>query len=134
LLVRNPEAVRPWQHVLSPLSGYLALAQALCESADFARAWNFGPAADDELPVRAVVERVGELWPGGVAWRADEREHPRENPTLRLDSTKARTELGWEPLLGLDDGLRLTAEWFRAYRAGEDMRGATLGQIEAARA
>jgi CDP-glucose 4,6-dehydratase len=129
LLLRNPDAVRPWQHVLSPLSGYLALAQALCESADFARAWNFGPAAGDELPVREVVERVGGLWPGGIAWRADEREHPRENSSLRLDSTRAHTELGWEPLLGLDEGLRLTAEWFRAYRDGADMRAVTLGQL-----
>jgi CDP-glucose 4,6-dehydratase len=129
LLVRNPEAVRPWQHALSPLSGYLALAQALCESHDVARAWNFGPAADDALPVRALLERVCELWPGGIDWRVDEREHPRENPALRLDSTCAGTGLGWQPLLGLEDGLRLTVEWFRAYAAGEDMRAVTLGQL-----
>jgi CDP-glucose 4,6-dehydratase len=129
LLIRNPDAVRPWQHVLSPLSGYLVLAQALCESRDVARAWNFGPAAQDALPVRLLLERVGELWPGGIEWRVDEREHPRENPALRLDSTRARTELGWQPLLGLEDGLRLTVEWFRAYRDGEDVRAVTLGQL-----
>jgi CDP-glucose 4,6-dehydratase len=134
LLLRNPGAVRPWQHVLSPLSGYLALSQALCESDGFARAWNFGPATYDELPVREVVERVGELWPGGIAWRTDEREHPRENPALRLDSTRARKELGWEPLFGLEDGLGMTAEWFRGYRDGKDVRVVTLGQIEAAAA
>jgi CDP-glucose 4,6-dehydratase len=132
LLVRNPEAVRPWQHVLSPLSGYLLLAQRLCESERFARAWNFGPVIDDALPVRALLERVGELWPGGIEWRVDEGEHSRENPALRLDSTRAHTELAWEPLLGLDDGLRLTAEWFRAYRDSEEMRTVTLGQIEVA--
>jgi CDP-glucose 4,6-dehydratase len=131
LLVRNPEAVRPWQHVLSPLSGYLVLAQALCECQDVARAWNFGPAADDALPVRALLERVCELWPEPVDWRMDEREHPRENPVLRLDSGRARTELGWEPLVGLEDGLRLTVDWFRAHAAGEEMRAVTLGQIEA---
>jgi CDP-glucose 4,6-dehydratase len=129
LLVRNPEAVRPWQHVLSPLSGYLALAQALCESDRFARAWNFGPAIDDALPVRALLERIGGLWPGGIEWRRDGGEHPRENPALRLDSARARAELGWEPLLSLEDGLRLTAEWFRAYRDGEDVRAVTLEQL-----
>ena len=132
LLVRNPEAVRPWQHVLSPLSGYLLLAQRLCESERFARAWNFGPAIDEALPVRALLEWVGELWPAGIEWRVDEGEHPRENPALRLDSTQAHTELGWEPLLGLGDGLMLTAEWVRAYRDGEELRAVTLGQIEAA--
>jgi CDP-glucose 4,6-dehydratase len=129
LLVRNPDAVRPWQHVLSPLSGYLVLAQALCESQALARAWNFGPAADEALPVRALLDRVGELWPGGIEWRVDEGEHPRENPVLRLDSARARAELEWEPLLGLEDGLRLTVEWFRAYARGEDMRAVTLGQL-----
>lgn len=129
LLVRNPEAVRPWQHVLSPLSGYLALAQALCESERFARAWNFGPAIDEALSVRALLERLGELWPEGIQWRADEREHPRENPALRLDSGRARAELGWEPLLSLEDGLRLTVEWFRAYRDGQDVRALTRGQL-----
>jgi CDP-glucose 4,6-dehydratase len=131
LLVRNPEAVRPWQHVLSPLSGYLALAQALCESPEYARAWNFGPDEQDALPVRELVERVAELWPAPLDWRADEREHPRENPALRLDSTHARTELGWEPLLGLEQGLAMTVEWFRAYRDGEDVRAVTLRQIKA---
>jgi CDP-glucose 4,6-dehydratase len=129
LLIRNPDAVRPWQHVLSPLSGYLALAQALCESEEFARAWNFGPAAEDSLPVRALLGRVCELWPGGIEWLVDEGKHPRENPALRLDSTRARTELGWQPLLGLEGGLRLTVEWFRAYRDGEDVRAVTLRQL-----
>jgi CDP-glucose 4,6-dehydratase len=129
LLVRSPEGVRPWQHVLSPLSGYLALAQALCESDRFVRAWNFGPAIDEALPVRALLERVGELWPGGIEWCVDAAEHPRENPALRLDSARARAELGWEPLLSLEDGLRLTVEWFRAYRDGEDVRAITLGQL-----
>jgi CDP-glucose 4,6-dehydratase len=134
LLVRNPEAVRPWQHVLSPLSGYLALAQALCESDRFACAWNFGPAIDEALPVRALLKRVGELWPGEIEWRVDEGEHPRENPALRLDSARARAELGWEPLLSLEDGLRLTVEWFRAYQEGEDARAVMLGQLRLVRA
>jgi CDP-glucose 4,6-dehydratase len=151
LLLRNPDAVRPWQHVLSPLSGYLLLAQALCGSggsgavsrggceggggADggrYVRAWNFGPDPDDALPVRELVARVGELWPRPIDWRADERARPRENPALRLDSTRARGELGWEPLVGLEQGLAMTVEWFRAYGAGEDVRAVMLGQLPAA--
>ncbi|HEX5309203.1 MAG TPA: CDP-glucose 4,6-dehydratase [Solirubrobacteraceae bacterium] len=131
LLLRNPEAVRPWQHVLSPLSGYLLLAQALCESGQYARAWNFGPDELDALTVRELVARVAELWPTPVDWRVDEGEHPRENPTLRLDSTRARAELGWCPSIGLEQALRMTAEWFCAYRAGADMREATIEQIDA---
>lgn len=130
LSLRNPEAVRPWQHVLSPLSAYLSLAQALCESPECVRAWNFGPDERDALPVREVVARVAELWPDPIDWSVDGGEHPRENPLLRLDSTRARAELGWEPLLSLERGLELTVEWFRAYRAGEDMNDATLAQID----
>jgi CDP-glucose 4,6-dehydratase len=156
LLLRNPEAVRPWQHVLSPLSGYLLLAQALCGSSEsdsescaggedgggadgggadggrYARAWNFGPADHDARTVCEIVERVAGLWPGGIEWQVDEREHPRENPALRLDSTRARGELGWGPLLTLEQGLAMTVEWFRAYGAGEDVRAVMLGQLPVA--
>lgn len=131
LRLRNPEAVRPWQHVLSPLSGYLVLAQALCESPDRARAWNFGPDEQDALTVREVVERVSELWPAPIDWRTDERQHPRENPALRLNSALARSELGWQPPLSLERGLRLTVDWFLACRRGEDARETTLAQIAA---
>jgi CDP-glucose 4,6-dehydratase len=129
LLLRNPDAVRPWQHVLSPLSGYLLLAQALCESAAFARAWNFGPPADDSLPVRELVARIARMWPEQIGWHADDRAHPRENAALRLDSTLARAELGWESLLSLEEGLAMTVEWFRTYAAGEDVRAVTVQQI-----
>jgi CDP-glucose 4,6-dehydratase len=132
VLLRNPDAVRPWQHVLSPLSGYLVLAHALCEWPDCARAWNFGPDERDALTVRQVVEKVAGLWPDSIDWRSDEREHPPENPALRLDSTRARAELGWEPLLSLQQGIELTVEWFAAYAAAEDMRAVTLAQIAAA--
>jgi CDP-glucose 4,6-dehydratase len=130
LLLRNPDAVRPWQHVLSPLSGYLLLTQALCGSAAFARAWNFGPAERDALSVRELVARTAELWPAPIDWRVDGGAHPRENPALRLDSTLARAKLGWQPPLSLEQGLALTVDWFRAYTAGEDVRAATLAQIE----
>jgi CDP-glucose 4,6-dehydratase len=131
LRVRNPDAVRPWQHVLSPLSGYLLLAQALLAGEHVAaRAWNFGPPEGDAVSVRELVERIGELWPGGVHWERDGEVHPRENPALRLDSTLARTQLGWEPHVSLQEGVELTTDWFSAYQRGEDLHSATLAQIE----
>jgi CDP-glucose 4,6-dehydratase len=130
LRLRNPLAVRPWQHVLSPLSGYLALAQALYESPDFARAWNFGPGEKDACTVEAVVRRLSELLPSTLSWEVDERGHPPETPFLQLDSSLARKRLGWEPVMPLEQGLLATVEWFRALEAGEDLRGVALGQVE----
>ncbi len=131
--VRNPDSVRPWQHVLNPLSGYLALAQALWDSRDAARAWNFGPAERDARPVRWIVQRVGELWPGGLEWSLDEGAHPPEAHCLVLDSSLARARLGWRPLLGLDAGMEATVAWYRQLHGGADMRAVTVGQIEALR-
>jgi CDP-glucose 4,6-dehydratase len=121
LRVRNPDALRPWQHVLCPLHGYLLLAQGGRRGA-----WNFGPADDDTLPVRSVVERLG------VGWEPDPGDHPHEARFLRLDSTRARTELAWTPRWDLDRALAATAEWHAAQRSGDppDLRELTLGQIE----
>lgn len=129
LRLRYPTAVRPWQHVLSPLSGYLLLAQALCESPLYARAWNFGPHEHDARSVEWVVERFAELWPGGVPWECDPGEHPHEAHRLELDSTLARERLAWEPLVGLEDGLRATVEWYGVWREARDLREYTLMQI-----
>jgi CDP-glucose 4,6-dehydratase len=129
--VRNPDAVRPWQHVLNPLSGYLELAQALWEDAAFAGGWNFGPALDDARPVRAIADRLTELWPDALRWELDPGPHPHEAGYLALDSTKARTQLGWAPAWNLDQALERIVEWYGAWRAGEDMRAVTLAQIEA---
>jgi CDP-glucose 4,6-dehydratase len=130
--LRNPGAVRPWQHVLNPLAGYLLLAEALHRAPDaHVGAWNFGPDPEDELPVRAVVERIGELWEVPLEIVPQPGEHPRETASLRLDSTKARERLGWRPGWSLDDGLRALVAWTRAYRDGADLRQVTLGQIEA---
>lgn len=131
LRLRNPSAVRPWQHVLSPLSGYLLLAQSLCESHDYARAWNFGPDEGDECTVETVVQRVSELLPSGVSWEVDGGPHPRETPFLRLDSSLARERLGWAPALSLEEGLAAAVDWFRGLDAGEDLRSLTLEQIGA---
>ena len=129
--VRNPGAVRPWQHVLNPLSGYLALAQALTESATAAGGWNFGPAGDDVRPVSWIVERLTELWPDELRWQVDPGPHPHEAGYLALDSTKARDRLGWAPAWGLDEALASIVSWYGLLRAGADMRRATMEQIDA---
>jgi CDP-glucose 4,6-dehydratase len=132
LLVRNPDAVRPWQHVLSPLGGYLRLAEALSSGDDAARAWNFGPSEADAKPVGWIVRRLAELWGGALSWRLDERPNPPEAGHLALDSSAAEALLGWRPAGGLEDALELIVAWHRAHRAGEDMRRVSLAQIAAA--
>jgi len=130
LRVRNPNSVRPWQHVLNPLSGYLLLAQSLCQDPAHAAGWNFGPEEDDARTVGWLVAQLSELWPGGLRWRVDEGEHPHEARYLKLDSSLARTRLGWRPAVKLADALASIVAWYRALREGEDMRAVTLAQIE----
>jgi len=129
--IRNPSSIRPWQHVLNPLSGYLVLAQELCGSAEHARGWNFGPAEDDARSVGWIVERLGELWPEEIRWLYDDGPHPHEARHLQLDSSLARTRLGWRPPVGLDASLQSIVDWHRELREGADMRVVTLAQIEA---
>jgi CDP-glucose 4,6-dehydratase len=128
--VRNPNSIRPWQHVLNPLSGYLVLAQALWDSPEHAGGWNFGPVEEDARPVGWIVERASELWPEGLRWTLDEGPHPHEARYLKLDSSRARARLGWRPRLGLDAALEATVGWYRELREQADMRAITLGQIE----
>jgi CDP-glucose 4,6-dehydratase len=130
LRVRNPNSIRPWQHVLNPLGGYLLLAQALWDSADHAAAWNFGPPEEDACPVREVVERLAARWPGELRWATDDGPHPHEAHYLKLDSSRARRRLGWRPAVALEEALASIADWHRALHDGADMRGVTLGQIE----
>jgi CDP-glucose 4,6-dehydratase len=131
LKVRNPRAVRPWQHVLSPLSGYLRLAEALSQGpgGQAARAWNFGPPARDARPVSWIVERLAELWGGQLRWQLDEGANPPEAGHLELDSGAAERLLGWRPAWQLEDALELVVEWHRDHRRGEDMRRVSLAQI-----
>jgi CDP-glucose 4,6-dehydratase len=129
--VRNPNSVRPWQHVLNPLSGYLVLAQALWDSPEHAAGWNFGPPEADARSVGWIVQRVEKLWPGQLRWSLDQGSHPHEARYLKLDSSRAHARLGWHPVVGLEDALAATVEWYRELSAGTDMRAATLGQIEA---
>jgi CDP-glucose 4,6-dehydratase len=129
--IRNPDAVRPWQHVLNPLSGYLRLAQVLHADPGRQGGWNFGPAYDDARPVRWIADRLTELWPGGeLRWNLDPGSHPHEAQHLTLDSSKARRELGWAPTWGLDEALEGIVDWYEALRAGGDVRAVTLTQIE----
>lgn len=131
ITVRRPDFVRPWQHVLEPLSGYLTVAERLwCEGATHAEPWNFGPEKEDAWPVAQVVERLVRLWGEDRRWVRDARAHPTEAALLRLDCTKARSRLGWAPALRLEASLGWIVEWFKAYRAGDDMRAVTEGQIE----
>ena len=129
--LRSPGAVRPWQHVLNPLAGYLVLAQAVAADRSFADAWNFGPDVGDALTVRALVERIATLWGREIAIASQPGEHPAETATLRLDSTRARVRLGWRPLWDLDEGLHAIVEWYRAYERDADLREVTLAQIAA---
>jgi CDP-glucose 4,6-dehydratase len=128
LVLRHPDAVRPWQHVLGPLAGYLRLAERLTESAEFATAWNFGPAGSDARPVCWVVDRVRERWPVDV--RIEPPGDAVEAPTLRLDASAARERLGWAPAHDLASGLAATVWWYDEVRAGGDARAVTLTQIE----
>lgn len=129
--IRSPQAIRPWQHVLDCLAGYLLLAQGLCvEPARFAGAWNFGPDIAAEAPVLRIAETVRNLWGAGATIRVNPpKDAPHEATFLKLDSAKARTEIGWRPLLTLDEGLGLTVVWHRAQARGEDVRALTTHQI-----
>ncbi len=131
LTVRAPDSVRPWQHVLCPLDGYLTVAERLCDG-DPGAAWNFGPAEDDARPVAWLVERVRERWPGPLQVRAAAPGAAAgESPQLRLDATRARERLGWAPRWDLEAALDATVAWYAAYRDGADMRAETLRQIAA---
>lgn len=131
LQVRNPGAIRPWQHVLNPLSGYLVLAQALWDSPEHAGPWNFGPADEDARPVDWIVGRVAEMWPEELDVAHDPGPHPHEARYLKLDSSRARARLGWRPTWGLAEGLEAVVEWYVSWRKGEDLRSVTLDQIRA---
>ena len=134
LLMRNPAAVRPWQHVLEPLSGYLLLAEHLFErgSADkgVTTAFNFGPAVDDIRPVGWVVAEAARLWGPPAEGKVDTEVHPHEAQLLSLDASKARTTLGWRPRLGLAQCLDWTVQWYREVTAGESALAITESQID----
>ncbi len=130
VILRNPQAIRPWQHVLEPLSGYLTLAERLYEDGpSYGEGWNFGPFDSGIKPVSWVVNQLVSLWGSDISWKQDEAYQPHEDRYLMLDCAKARHRLRWEPVLDIKTALRWTVEWMKALEAGADMRRVSQSQI-----
>lgn len=130
VLIRNPHAIRPWQHVLEPLSGYLLLARRLFEDgAHYSEGWNFGPADEDAKPVQWLVEKLCVGWGDGASYELDADNHPHEAHYLKLDCSKARAELGWRPRWGLERTLESILRWTRVFQGGGDVKSDCLRQI-----
>ena len=128
--IRNPHAIRPWQHVLEPLCGYLTLARKLYEDgAHHAEGWNFGPQDQDARPVEWIVQRMCRQWGATARYEIDSGEHPHEAHYLKLDCSKARSGLGWQPRWNLELALDSIIDWTRRFSCGEDLRAACLEQI-----
>lgn len=130
VLIRNPGSIRPWQHVLEPLSGYLALAEKLHDQgAVFAEGWNFGPYDQDAKPVQQIVERLTASWGPDASWKLDAETQVHEATYLKLDCSKAHLQLGWHPRWNLFQAIDRIVEWHKAFDRGDDMRRITIQQI-----
>ena len=128
--IRNPNATRPWQHVLEPLSGYLLLAEHLfAKGPAYAEAWNFGPNEEDARPVKWLVDQLALTWGNGAAWLQDPDQHPHEANYLKLDISKAKARLGWTPSWSLQTAIQNITQWHRAWLGQEDMKKLCLYQI-----
>jgi len=130
VVIRNPKATRPWQHVLEPLSGYLILAQKLYEDQKkYAEGWNFGPNEQDVKPVDWILDKMISKWPNS-SWELDQNSNPHEASFLKLDITKAESKLGWQPVWELSHTLEKIIGWHRAWLDKEDMQAICLAEIE----
>lgn len=128
--IRLPNSIRPWQHVLEPLSGYLQLAQMLyTDGSNYAGGWNFGPADEDVKPVHWIVDKLIDDWGHTRSWELIENNHLHEAHYLKLDCSKARMSLNWQPKWGLDEALNAIVIWYKAYQSGVNMQDETLRQI-----
>lgn len=128
--IRNPHAIRPWQHVLEPLRGYISLAERLFEDgSNYAEGWNFGPIDEDAKSVGWIVEKVAAHWGTEALWQVDPADHPHEATYLKLDISKARSRLNWHPVLRLNEALKMVVDWTKQRQMGADMRECTLTQI-----
>lgn len=130
LSLRYPQAIRPWQHVLEPLNGYLYLAEALFQDPQtYSEAWNFGPRSEDTLTVSEIIDRLSKQW-GLGSWQADAQPQPHEAHYLKLDIQKAETLLKWKPCLNIDEALLATAQWYQAWMSQIGMLDFTRNQIQ----
>jgi CDP-glucose 4,6-dehydratase len=131
LTIRHPSAVRPWQHVLEPLSGYLLLTEKLYEEGTkYSESWNLGPDDEDAKAVSWIVRRLINLWGGSREWHLSQADNPHEAHYLKLDCSKAKARLGWSPRWNIEKGLEATVEWYKALQASRDMRAFAIEQIQ----
>ena len=131
LEIRNPYSVRPWQHALEPLSGYMKLAEKLYNGEkSFAESWNFGPAEEDSKPVGWILEEIKRIWNEPVNWQIAEGIQPHEARLLKLDSAKAKNELKWSPKLSLDEAVEMTVQWYRGFKDKKNLTELTGNQID----
>ncbi|MEH6347741.1 MAG: CDP-glucose 4,6-dehydratase [Bermanella sp.] len=129
--IRFPHSIRPWQHVLEPLSGYLLTAEKLYQNgAEFSEGWNFGPADDDAKPVQWIAEKLVKIWGEGAAWNLDVNSHPHEACYLKLDCSKAKLRLQWQPRWSLETTLQKIVLWHKAWLSNENMHDYTLNEIK----
>jgi CDP-glucose 4,6-dehydratase len=128
--IRNPHSIRPWQHVLEPLGGYILLAEKMWgDGVEFSEGWNFGPNDDDAKPVQWIVNKMTEQWGDGATWQKDNQEHPHEAHYLKLDCSKSKSRLNWHPRWSIEQALEKIIAWHLAYLADQNMREISLEQI-----
>lgn len=129
VIIRNPASTRPWQNVLEPLSGYLVLAQALYDNpSGYAEGWNFGPKEEDAQPVSWILDKMTQHWQG-AAWQLDTNAQPHEAGYLKLDISKAKTRLNWQPTWSLANTLEKIVQWHQAWLNGDDMQAYCLQEV-----
>lgn len=132
VVIRSPQATRPWQHVLEPLSGYLILAEKLwADGHEYAQGWNFGPKDEDARPVEWILRHMVQAWGPGASWTLESAPQPHEARYLKLDISKARLRLQWSPSWSLEVALQRIIAWHQAWRAGQDARARCLDEIHA---
>lgn len=131
VVIRNMNAIRPWQHVIEPLRGYMLLAQNMVTyGTEYSGAWNFGPDDSDAKPVSWIIDKMTASWGGQASWTADREKQPHESQYLKLDCSKARQKLNWKNKIGLYEALDLTVDWYKSYYMKRNVRDITMEQIE----